>query len=74
MKAIIELDPKEAKALLSLVKSDGMGMSPKRLSEALKRKLQDLLEPSAAEAEPPVPTGARANTGMMRRRLSRSGG
>jgi hypothetical protein len=67
-KATIELEPQEAKSLLSLVQSDGKGMAPKRLTEALRKRLEAALAPSAATAEAKAPLEAAKHTPMMRKR------
>lgn len=71
MKATIELEASEAKALLSLVSSDGKGMAPKRLSEALRKKLEKSLSESASSAEPPVPLESAKHTPMMRKKVTK---
>lgn len=70
-KATIELEPQEAKSLLSLVQSDGKGMAPKRLTEALRKRLEAALAPSATMAEAKVPLEAAKHTPMMRKRAMR---
>lgn len=61
----IDLDAKEAKALLDLVSADGKGMAPKRLTDALQKRMTKELSAIVAE-KPETEAPKKRVTPMMK--------